>query len=217
MTRLDKIIYYCQIYAIFLIMKKILCFGDSNTYGFNPKDGSRYNINTRWAGRLKNDCEVTEAGCNNRTAFSDNPAGDNFTGYKILPEYLKQHFDYIIVQIGINDLQKTYNVNLTDFEKGMKEFFNIIKYYSPSSKVIILAPCVIRGNILDSYFKLFFNENSIEKSKLILPVYKKIAEQNNYSLINLNEITTVSDIDGLHYEPEQHEIIYNTVKNLINI
>ncbi len=197
-------------------MRKILCFGDSNTYGFNPKDGSRYDINTRWSGRLKNICEVTEAGCNNRTAFSDNPAGDNFTGYKILPQYLKQHFDYIFVQIGINDLQKSYNVNLNDFENGMTKFFNLIKLYSTSSKVIILAPCVIKENILNSYFKLFFDENSIEKSKLILPVYKKIAKQNNYTLVDLNEITDTSNIDGLHYEPEQHKIIYNTVIQLIS-
>ena len=197
-------------------MRKILCFGDSNTYGFNPKDGSRYDINTRWSGRLKNICEVTEAGCNNRTAFSDNPAGDNFTGYKILPQYLKQHFDYIFVQIGINDLQKSYNVNLNDFENGMTKFFNVIKLYSTSSKVIILAPCVIKENILNSYFKLFFDENSIEKSKLILPVYKKIAKQNNYTLVDLNEITDTSNIDGLHYEPEQHKIIYNTVIQLIS-
>lgn len=197
-------------------MRKILCFGDSNTYGFNPKDGSRYDINTRWSGRLKNICEVTEAGCNNRTAFSDNPAGDNFTGYKILPQYLKPHFDYIFVQIGINDLQKSYNVNLNDFENGMTKFFNLIKLYSTSSKVIILAPCVIKENILNSYFKLFFDENSIEKSKLILPVYKKIAKQNNYTLVDLNEITDTSNIDGLHYEPEQHKIIYNTVIQLIS-
>ena len=197
-------------------MRKILCFGDSNTYGFNPKDGSRYDINTRWSGRLKNICEVTEAGCNNRTAFSDNPAGDNFTGYKILPQYLKQHFDYIFVQIGINDLQKSYNVNFNDFENGMTKFFNLIKLYSTSSKVIILAPCVIKENILNSYFKLFFDENSIEKSKLILPVYKKIAKQNNYTLVDLNEITDTSNIDGLHYEPEQHKIIYNTVIQLIS-
>ena len=63
---------------------------------------------------------------------------------------------------------------------------------------------------------MFFDENSIEKSKLILPVYKKIAKQNNYTLVDLNEITDTSNIDGLHYEPEQHKIIYNTVIQLIS-
>ena len=34
-------------------MKKILCYGDSNTFGFNPANGSRYSEEQRWSGRLK--------------------------------------------------------------------------------------------------------------------------------------------------------------------
>ena len=33
-------------------MKKILCYGDSNTFGFNPKNGGRYDKTTRWSGIL---------------------------------------------------------------------------------------------------------------------------------------------------------------------
>ena len=73
-------------------MKKILCFGDSNTFGFNPENGKRFDEKTRWTGILKSKLKdlyiVQEAGCNNRTAFSDNPSGENFTGYKAL----KKHF-----------------------------------------------------------------------------------------------------------------------------
>ena len=197
-------------------MKKILCFGDSNTYGFNPKDGSRYDVNTRWCGKLKSIYEVTEAGCNNRTAFSDNPQGENYTGYKIIPKYLNQTYDIIIIQLGINDLQSTYNINLKDFEKGMKDFFNLIKTYAPTSKLIILAPCVINENILNSNFKFLFNEQSIEKSKKILPIYEKISKENSFQLINLNNITKVSNIDGLHYDKEQHKIIFNEIIKVIN-
>ena len=35
-------------------MKKILCYGDSNTFGFNPTDLTRYNEDQRWSGILKN-------------------------------------------------------------------------------------------------------------------------------------------------------------------
>lgn len=47
-------------------MKKILCFGDSNTFGFNPENGKRFDEQTRWAGKLKialkNKFEVIEKG-----------------------------------------------------------------------------------------------------------------------------------------------------------
>ena len=33
-------------------MKYILCYGDSNTFGYNPKNGLRYPEEIRWTGRL---------------------------------------------------------------------------------------------------------------------------------------------------------------------
>ena len=52
------------------IMKKILCFGDSNVYGFNPQNGSRYKEFERWSSLIKNNgYEIIEAGCNNRTCL----------------------------------------------------------------------------------------------------------------------------------------------------
>ena len=33
-------------------MKKVLCFGDSNTFGFIQESGKRYDKNTRWSGIL---------------------------------------------------------------------------------------------------------------------------------------------------------------------
>ena len=44
-------------------MKKILCYGDSNTYGFNPKNGLRFDDNTRWSAllgaKLKDICQFS--------------------------------------------------------------------------------------------------------------------------------------------------------------
>ncbi len=119
-------------------MKKILCFGDSNTFGYNPSDGSRYDRDTRWTGILSKllcgKFEVDEAGCNNRTAFSINPDGDNFTGFKILPEYLKTFPECAILQIGINDIQTFYNPSISDFKKGLSVLVKIIKEKSKKNR-----------------------------------------------------------------------------------
>ena len=184
-------------------MKKILCFGDSNTFGYNPNNGSRYNENSRWTGILKNLCknnyEIIEAGCNNRTAFSNNPDGIQFTGYMILPEYLKNFYDIIILAIGINDLQKFYNPTLEEFETG----------------IIILSPSYITENILNSNFRFMFNQTSIEKSKQITSIYKKIANKYNCKFLDLNKIVTTSKIDGLHYEVEEHKKIAQSIITLL--
>ena len=53
-------------------MKTILCFGDSNTYGYRPDTGKRYAEDTRWTGILREKLkdrkiEVIEEGLVGRT------------------------------------------------------------------------------------------------------------------------------------------------------
>ena len=128
-------------------MKKILCFGDSNTYGFIPSSGKRYDENSRWSGILKKllreEYEIIEAGCNNRTAFCDNPAGVNETGYKVLPSLLTPDIDCVILAVGINDLQYLYNISMKDYENGLENLIGIVRTKLPRAKIILLSPSVI--------------------------------------------------------------------------
>lgn len=202
-------------------MKKILCFGDSNTYGFIPQSGLRYDINTRWTGILQtlcnNEFEITEAGCNNRTAFIDNPAGINQTGYKILPEYLKTNFfDIVILAIGINDLQRFFNPTLNEFEQGMEKLIQITKNLSPKSKIILICPSKLNlAGINNGIFSYQFDKISVEKSGKLSPIYKSLAEKYKCHFIDLNNIVDVSPLDGLHFSPKSHKTIAeNLYKNL---
>lgn len=194
-------------------MKKILCFGDSNTYGFIPQSGLRYDKNTRWTGILqslwRNELEVIEAGCNNRTAFIDNPAGIEQTGYKILPKYLKaEYFDIIILAIGVNDLQLFFKPTLKEFEQGIEKLVQITKELSPKSKIILTCPAKLNlDGINNGIFNYQFDEISVEKSYHLPQIYKKLAEKHACKLVDLNEIAKVSPLDGLHFSPESHKTI----------
>ena len=58
-------------------MTDVLCFGDSNTWGYNPKDGSRFSWEIRWTGRLQKELQgdgirVLEEGlCGRTTIFAE--------------------------------------------------------------------------------------------------------------------------------------------------
>ena len=193
-------------------MKKVLCFGDSNTFGFNPKNGSRFDKSSRWTGILqalcKNEFNIIEAGCNNRTAFSDNPAGKMFTGYKILPDFFKQDLDFVILAIGINDLQFQYNVTLESISTGMSSLVEMVKKSLPNSKIVLVSPTELTENVLKSpIFSTLFDETSIEKSKYLSKIYFEISKKYDCAFIDLNSIAIPSDIDGLHFEPSEHEKI----------
>lgn len=198
-------------------MAEIVCFGDSNTYGFNPRNGKRYDENTRWSGilkqKLKEKFSVIEAGCNNRTCYSINPDSDELTGFKVLPKYLKPTTNYLIIAVGLNDLQKFYSSTDKEIKEGLSNLINIARKIAPEIKIVILAPSRIKKNILNSYFSALFNEEAIEKSIKMNQIYIKVANENNCVCINLDEFTKTSQIDGLHYLEEEHQKIADLIIN----
>ena len=60
-------------------MKTILCFGDSNTWGYNPENRQRFGPDERWTGILRNslgeDYRVIEEGLNGRTTLWESDRG----------------------------------------------------------------------------------------------------------------------------------------------
>ena len=69
-------------------MKRILCFGDSNTYGYDPR-GGRYGEDERWPMRLSaalgEGFSGVEEGFGGRTCVYDDPIEG---GYKSGASYL---------------------------------------------------------------------------------------------------------------------------------
>lgn len=135
-------------------MKKILCFGDSNTYGFNPKNGSRFNEKIRWAGqikeKLKNKFEIIEQGQNNRCGFTENKESIELSGGIAIEKYLKLSPDIVILAIGINDLQKIYKNDEKTIYEGLKSLILKIKSYGISN-IILLTPSILKENILNNF------------------------------------------------------------------
>jgi lysophospholipase L1-like esterase len=75
-------------------MKTILCYGDSNTYGYIPRRGMRYPRDVRWPGRLQNllgeEYTIIEEGCSGRTTVYDDP----LEGWKNGLDYLKPYHPF---------------------------------------------------------------------------------------------------------------------------
>lgn len=202
------------------ILKKILCFGDSNTYGYIPNNGARYDKNTRWTGVLSllshGKFEIIEEGCNNRTAFAANPAGKIFTGYEILPELLTADFDAVVLAIGINDTQFLYNLSSIEIVSGVEKLINIVKVKSPQAKILLVAPSILTEDVLNGNFACLFDRTSIEKSRQLPLLYQKIAEKQNIEFLDLNSVAKTSSLDGLHYAPEQHLKIAQAIFTILS-
>lgn len=200
-------------------MKNILCYGDSNTYGFNPVDYSRYGENTRWTAILQQNLgteyKVINEGMPNRTGFVDNPEGILYSSQKHFPAKLLKidSLHILVLAIGTNDLMFQYNITFETVEKGLN---NLIKTAKEKTKnIIIIPPTILNENILNGYFGSMFDKISIAKSKEIGKVYRKISNENQCIYFDINELVMPSIVDGLHYNENSHKIIADKLTEII--
>jgi lysophospholipase L1-like esterase len=104
-----------------IVMKTILCYGDSNTWGAVPLQSleliERFGRSERWTGVLQRELgqayEVIAEGCNGRTTVWEDP----IEGYKNGKEYLipcldsHQPLDLVIIMLGTNDLKARFSIH----------------------------------------------------------------------------------------------------------
>ena len=200
-------------------MKKIVCYGDSNTFGYNPFDGSRFDENVRWTSLLQrilgNEYEVINEGICDRTGFVDNPKGDLFSAQKHFPKLCASldNVDILVLALGANDLQFQYDINFETVEKGLKSLIKLAK--TKLKNIIIIPPVILNEKVLEGYFNFQFDETSIEKSKTVGQIYEKIAQEENCKLFDINEFAAPSDLDGLHYDEKSHKFIADNLADFI--
>ena len=201
--------------------RTIIVFGDSNTYGYIPITGSRLNKSSRWTGilseLLKDTYNLIEDGCNNRTGFYNNPDGFMQTGHLYIDQCLEQNPqpDIFIFALGSNDLQKFYNFDSKIIEDGLNNYINKIKQKNKQTRIILISPVSLTDKVLKGSFKSFFDKKSIENSKIIQEIYRKFASNNKIELFDINEFTSPSDTDGLHYDNKAHKLIAEKFANFI--
>ena len=96
-------------------MKTILCFGDSNTFGYVPGTGGRYAREVRWPCRmaqiLGEGYEVVAEGLSGRTTvFSDYIEPYRAGIEQIVPIVQSHAPDALVVMLGTNDTKTRYHV-----------------------------------------------------------------------------------------------------------
>ena len=125
-------------------MKNILCFGDSNTYGYDYRTGGRLPTDQRWSGILSEELpegqfNVIEAGRNGRTTvFADDSPDKN--GSDVIPVLLRDHYPIYcaIVMLGTNDCKMKFNADAVTIASGAQLIVNQIKLFDSRTKVILV-------------------------------------------------------------------------------
>lgn len=203
-------------------MFDILCYGDSNTWGFNPEDGSRFPKEIRWTGVAEAiigpKYNIIENGINGRTTVFDSPYGEDYqNGFKGLKYALNasKPLDGVVIMLGTNDL------NYTDAEgsyKGLYRILNLLKnaytffkdttkgssspIWKESPNILLVSP--IRRNRKGEEYPNVEEERN--KQSLLFPLYtKKLSTEFKTYYLDASSIVFPSTIDGLHMDEENHK------------
>ena len=208
--------------------KKILTFGDSNTYGTPPmlsRDGNsgRYGENIRWPMIMQNylnpDWTVIEEGLPGRTTSLPDPEmGNHMNGQIGLKIALNSHapIDLLVIMLGTNDSKIQFGLEPTQIASGLASLLNIAnspdmqRKHNNFETLIITPPQVKEQNALE---KIFFNAK--EKTAALDHFYSQLAKKYEVKKLNAGDFIETSETDGVHFEPEAHKLLGKTVADYI--
>lgn len=196
-------------------MTTILCYGDSNTYGYNPVNGLRYPREVRWTGVLQrilaDEYMVIEEGCNGRTTVFEDAAEPWKVGLSYLKPCLNTHkpIDFVIMMLGSNDLKRMFHASPEEIADGAEKLVCIMKEFTKEKqgfvpKIILVSPPEIGEGIATSEFARSFDEDAIARSKKLPALYEQIAKEYECIFFDAAKVAEASKVDSLHLMPEAH-------------
>ena len=206
-------------------MKTILCYGDSNTWGFDPHTKSRYDHRTRWPMALKNLLNknappddpawwVIEEGLNGRTSCREDPVEGDRNGLRQLIPILESHkpIDIVAVMLGTNDLKPRFNPTAYDIACGIQQIAKAIKKSETgpersAPKILIICPPATEESPV---FRHLFG-NTVELSKKLPAMFSAVAGECGTAFLDAGGHIKSSAADGIHLDAEAHRILAGAV------
>ncbi|MBQ6488726.1 MAG: SGNH/GDSL hydrolase family protein [Solobacterium sp.] len=205
----------------------ILCYGDSNTYGYVPAGGGkRYDEDIRWPCRLQkllgNDYYVIEEGCSGRTTDVDDPEAPWKNGMSGLLISLHTHkpIDLIILMLGTNDLKTVFHRDAETIAAAAASIGNkALSYLSIKQEsfpqILFLCPPHLYEHVENGVFGGEFSRESYLVSLQLPEYYRKQADQNGFIFMDTSRVLKPSETDGVHLTPESHAVLADELSALI--
>ena len=207
-------------------MKRIMVFGDSNTYGHlpgsaHPVTGAslRYADDVRWTGVMQNELgaeyKVLEEGfCGRSTVFPD-PMQHGRNGL----EYLDVAFgtcapvDLVIIMLGTNDTKDYLSASALVIYYGMATLVDALRKLiaqsnSPDAKILIINPPHLIPTA-DGTYIWGFSEQSTQKGRELGAYFERLANEEHLEFLDADKLEgcVPSEIDGTHLTEEAHAIL----------
>jgi lysophospholipase L1-like esterase len=192
-------------------MKTVLCYGDSNTWGYDPGTRTRFPPDVRWTGVLARGLgagyRIIEEGLNGRTTRWDDPIELGRNGLTYLRPCVASHqpLELIVVMLGTTDLKHRFNLIASDIAEsaaGVAEEARRLAFRpdEPPLQALLVAPPPV--STLTDFAAMFAGAH--EKSTQFGHVYRLAAERSHLPFFDAGTVIVSSEKDGIHFDAEEH-------------
>ncbi len=217
---------------------RILCFGDSNTWGYIPApNGSpttRYARAQRWphvmAATLGGDVEVIEEALSGRTTDILDPdlaqvAGAGTDGSAYLPAALASHLplDLVVVMLGTNDVKPHLGRTPQRIALGAKRLLDSVRTLDggvgtvyPNPRALLVCPPPL-GALTPPFDEMFAGGHA--KTQQLPALYQAVATAAGVAFLDAGQVIATDGLDGVHFSAEmQHRLgvaVAETVRRVL--
>ena len=192
-------------------MKKILIYGDSNTYGFDPRDGSfgRYDAKYRWpdilAARYGNEFQLSVDGLNGRQ-IPATPFGQGAVDKWIRVE---SPIDMFVFMLGSNDLLCMANPDPNGVawraDRFVRHLYGTKKNNLDPKQILMIAPPAMALHDTP-YYRRYDTTNG----KLSQALFE-VAEENDIRFMDAAAWEIPMAYDNVHFSELGHEVFAEIV------
>lgn len=180
-------------------MRRLLCYGDSNTYGYDPRSGAggRYPPTVRWTGLMGPAYEVINAGRNGEM-IPRRPEE-----YEMVRAMIRRSepVDLFLVMLGTNDLLNFAGAG--EAAERMRRFWEAIAPLPGGARNLLIAPPVLRPG--EWVTKPEIPGESVRYAALC----ETLAQELGLAFANAGDWEVGLSFDGVHFSEEGHRAFAN--------
>ncbi len=194
----------------------VVCYGDSNTYGFDPVTHGRFPRAVRWPGvvaaELARIAHVVEEGLGARTTVWESPFAPGRDGRAYLVPCLASHapVDVLVVMLGTNDLKSVYRLTAADVAAGAASVVDVAlaSRAGPDGgppRVLLVSPP--RLGAVTAIAAVWGFGEALAASAHLAPHYRTVAAELGCSFLDADALVAVHPADGVHIDAAGHAVL----------
>lgn len=196
--------------------KTIVCFGDSNTHGYQSANNGRFSEEERWTCLLErflgDEYHVLEEGLSGRTCVFDDPLFEGLNGLSSIFPCLMTHepVDLLILMLGTNDIKERFSCNAENIAKGMERLVckakSVTDAWREAPCILIVAPAPVDERYIDTFVANEMGRGCAEKSRELAFYYHDVAKHQNCHFLDAGTLgLTMHPNDYMHLDKESHQ------------